>query len=138
MESAGGEVSVFKAASVEGATDQEIIAAFRKARDEEFAALAPILLAIREPVVRLINPESDIVTPAFDAAFARRLQIFHALHDPNDCLNKRAFEFAFKDCLTAQRQENSAEHRRAFACGIRSPLARGRDRARISEGWVAS
>src|SRR5262249_13325179 len=40
IESAGGEVSVFKAASVEGATDQEIIAAFRKARDEEFAAVA--------------------------------------------------------------------------------------------------
>ena len=40
IESAGGEVSVFKAASVEGATDQEIIAAFRQARDEEFAAIA--------------------------------------------------------------------------------------------------
>src|SRR6185436_8678928 len=40
IESAGGEASVFKAASVEGATDQEIIAAFRKVRDEEFAALA--------------------------------------------------------------------------------------------------
>ena len=40
IESAGGEASVFKAASVEGATDQEIIAAFRKARDEEFAAIA--------------------------------------------------------------------------------------------------
>jgi hypothetical protein len=39
IESAGGEASVFKAASVEGATDQEIIAAFRKARDEEFAAI---------------------------------------------------------------------------------------------------
>jgi hypothetical protein len=40
IESAGGEAPVFKAASIEGATDQEIIAAFRKARDEEFAALA--------------------------------------------------------------------------------------------------
>jgi hypothetical protein len=40
IESAGGEASVFKAASVEGATDQEIIAAFRQARDEEFAAIA--------------------------------------------------------------------------------------------------
>ena len=40
IESAGGEASVFKAASVEGATDQEIVAAFRKARDEEFAAVA--------------------------------------------------------------------------------------------------
>jgi len=40
IESAAGEASVFKAASVEGATDQEIIAAFRNARDEEFAVLA--------------------------------------------------------------------------------------------------
>src|SRR6185503_19841492 len=40
IESAGGDVSVFKAASVEGATDPEIVAAFRKARDEEFAAVA--------------------------------------------------------------------------------------------------
>jgi hypothetical protein len=40
IEATGGEVSVFGAASVEGATDAEIIAAFRKARDEEFAAVA--------------------------------------------------------------------------------------------------
>jgi hypothetical protein len=40
IESAGGESSVFRAASVEGAADNEIIAAFRKARDEEFGALA--------------------------------------------------------------------------------------------------
>ena len=39
IESAGGEASVFKAASVEGTTDQEIINVFRKARDEEFAAI---------------------------------------------------------------------------------------------------
>jgi len=40
IESAGGEASVFKAASVEGATDQEIIGVFRKARDDEFAVIA--------------------------------------------------------------------------------------------------
>ena len=39
IESANGEASVFKASSVEGATDDEIIAAFRKARDEEFAEI---------------------------------------------------------------------------------------------------
>jgi CRISPR/Cas system-associated endoribonuclease Cas2 len=39
IESAGGEATVFRAASVEGAADEEIIAAFRKARDEEFAAI---------------------------------------------------------------------------------------------------
>ena len=40
IESSGGEATVFQAASVEGATDEEIITAFRKARDEEFAVIA--------------------------------------------------------------------------------------------------
>jgi hypothetical protein len=40
IESAGGEATVFQAASVEGTTDKEIIAAFSKERNEEFAAIA--------------------------------------------------------------------------------------------------
>src|SRR5882724_11544317 len=40
IESAGGEAAVFRAGSVEGATDEEIVAAFRKARDEDFAAVS--------------------------------------------------------------------------------------------------
>jgi hypothetical protein len=39
IEAAGGEASVFRAGAVEGATDEEIIAAFRKERDEEYARL---------------------------------------------------------------------------------------------------
>jgi hypothetical protein len=39
IQSAGGEAAIFRAGSVEGATDDEIIRAFRKARDEEFAAI---------------------------------------------------------------------------------------------------
>jgi hypothetical protein len=71
IESAGGEASVFKAASVEGATDQEIITAFRKARDEEFAVVAAefdrLSGAIREQsrgkhlsAGRLSAPETEI------------------------------------------------------------------------------
>lgn len=66
IESAGGEASVFKAASVEGATDREIIAAFRKARDEEFAIIAAefdgLTGAIREqsPGKHLSAHESEI------------------------------------------------------------------------------
>jgi hypothetical protein len=52
IESAGGEATVFRAASVEGTTDEEIIAAFRKARDDEFAAVSAqfdgLTAAIRE------------------------------------------------------------------------------------------
>jgi hypothetical protein len=40
IESAGGEASVFRAGAVEGATDEGLIAAFRRARDEEYARLA--------------------------------------------------------------------------------------------------
>jgi len=40
IESAGGEAAVFRAGSVEGATDEEIITAFRQARDEEFAVIS--------------------------------------------------------------------------------------------------
>jgi hypothetical protein len=40
IEAAGGEATVFRAGAVEGATDAELISAFRKARDEEYARLA--------------------------------------------------------------------------------------------------
>src|SRR6267142_5616822 len=40
IDSAGGEAAVLRASSVEGVTDDEIVTAFRKARDEEFAALS--------------------------------------------------------------------------------------------------
>jgi hypothetical protein len=43
IESAGGEAAVFRAGSVEGATDKEIIATFRKVRDEEYAAISAAL-----------------------------------------------------------------------------------------------
>jgi len=37
IEAAGGEATVFRAGAVEGATDREIIALFRRTRDEEYA-----------------------------------------------------------------------------------------------------
>jgi len=40
IESAAGEAVVFRAGSVEGATDEEIISSFRNARDDDFAAIA--------------------------------------------------------------------------------------------------
>lgn len=40
IEAAGGEASVFRAGAVEGATDEELINAFRGVRDEEYARLA--------------------------------------------------------------------------------------------------
>lgn len=40
IEAAGGEATVFHAGAVEGATDDEIVASFRKARDDDYAKLA--------------------------------------------------------------------------------------------------
>src|ERR1700730_813740 len=40
IRSSGGEAAGIRAGSIEGTTDDEIVAAFRKARDEEFAAIA--------------------------------------------------------------------------------------------------
>jgi hypothetical protein len=40
IESAGGEAALFHADSVGGATDEEIVSGFRKARDEEYAVIA--------------------------------------------------------------------------------------------------
>lgn len=50
IESAGGEAAVFRADSVEGATDQEIVAAFNKARDEEFAVITGELEALTRAI----------------------------------------------------------------------------------------
>src|ERR671917_2438500 len=47
IESAGGEASVFRAGSVEGATDEEIINTFRRERDKEYARVATELKALK-------------------------------------------------------------------------------------------
>jgi hypothetical protein len=46
IESSGGDVSVFRAGSVEGATDEQLINTFRKQRDEEYAQLAADIVAL--------------------------------------------------------------------------------------------
>jgi hypothetical protein len=46
IESSGGEAAVFRADAVEGKTDREIIAAFRKARNEEYAQITADMEAL--------------------------------------------------------------------------------------------
>jgi hypothetical protein len=46
IEAAGGTATVFRAGAIEGATDQEIIAAFRQARNEEYAQVTADLEAL--------------------------------------------------------------------------------------------
>ena len=71
IESVGGQATVLRAGAVEGATDDEIIAAFRRARDEEYAAVTAeldgLIGAIREQkrgghlsIARIESYESDL------------------------------------------------------------------------------
>lgn len=71
IETGGGEAAVFRAASVEGKTDEEIIASFRQQRDEEYAQvtaeLESLYGAIREQqrgghltLARLAQYESEL------------------------------------------------------------------------------
>src|SRR5919197_4018965 len=46
IEAAGGEATVFRAGSVEGATDDEIVAAFQMERDEDYARITAELEAL--------------------------------------------------------------------------------------------
>jgi len=75
IQSAGGEAAVFRAGSVEGATDEEIISAFRKARDEEFAAIA----AEFDGLTRRIREQSRAkhLSPARLAAHETELDKLH-------------------------------------------------------------
>lgn len=50
IETAGGEAAVFRANSIEGTTDQEIIAAFQRVRGEEFSAIAAELDGLRSAI----------------------------------------------------------------------------------------
>ena len=76
IESAGGEAAVFRAGSVEGKTDEEIIAAFRNARDEEFAIIA----AEFDGLTGRIREQSRIkhLSPARLAAHEVELDKLHA------------------------------------------------------------
>ena len=55
IETAGGEAAVFQANSIEGTTDQEIIAAFQRTRDEEFSTIAAELDKLHAELERIIN-----------------------------------------------------------------------------------
>jgi hypothetical protein len=50
IESAGGEATIFRAGAIEGATDRQIIAVFRKARDEEYSAAAADLEKLEQTI----------------------------------------------------------------------------------------
>lgn len=76
IESARGEAAVFRAGSVAGVTDEEIVAAFRAARDAEFTALS----AKCDNLTNRIREQSRArhLSPARLAAHETELQRMHA------------------------------------------------------------
>jgi hypothetical protein len=89
IESAGGEATVFRAAAVEGATNDEIIAAFGQARDEEYslvtAELDGVTGAVREQkrrghlsIGRLGGYEADLERLHTELERIISIDFFHA------------------------------------------------------------
>ena len=109
VEAAGGEATVFRAGSVEGATDREIIAAFRKARDEDYQRLAADLEALegamRErsrtddpPVGRVRRHESELERAHQELARIVETDFFHAT-------GRAAATAAYERCRKALRPD---------------------------------
>jgi restriction endonuclease SmaI-like protein len=65
----------------------------------QIALIASMARALEVPVKAAINPTSDIVDEAFSEAVSNLLTLHHALHE--EPLNKKSFEYLFKQCLTA-------------------------------------
>jgi hypothetical protein len=107
VESAGGEVAVFRAASVAGTTDQEIIATFRKARDAEFAEITAGLDGLAGAVRE--QTRGHHISAARLAAHETELNRLHAELErviANDFFNAKgrlAALSAYERCQTAVR-----------------------------------
>src|SRR3989454_3044570 len=126
IESAGGEAAVFRADSVAGATDEQIIAAFRKARDEEFAVISAELDglsgAIRE------QTRGKHLSAGRLAAHEAELDKLHAELErisANDFFNAKgrapAFD-AYERCQKAVRATQSPAEKRSRAAPKNSTL----------------
>jgi hypothetical protein len=113
IETAGGEATVFQAGAVEGATDDEIVAAFRKARDEDYAKLSADLDgltgAIREQkrgghlsTIRLGKYESELDKLHADFERVVSTDFFNAK-------GRAAAQSAYERCHRALRASRSSD-----------------------------
>ncbi len=110
IESAGGEASVFRADSVEGATDKELVAEFRRQRDEDYSRLITELNglsgAVREQkrsgslsANKLGQYESDLGKLSQELERILATDFFHA---PNRDKARSAFEKCRKELQAAK------------------------------------
>jgi hypothetical protein len=112
IEASGGEATVFRAGAVEGATDTEIVDAFRKARDEDYAKLTAELDgltgAIREQkrgghlsAIRLGKHESEL--DKLHAEFERVIST-----DFFNARGRKGAQSAYERCQKALRASRSS------------------------------
>lgn len=138
IEAAGGEATVFRAGAVEGATDDEIVGAFRKARDEDYAKLTADLDgltgAIREQkreghlsAIRLGKYESEL--DKLHAEFERVVST-----DFFNAKGRTAAQSAYERCQKTLRASQSSD-----TTSVKTNLTRGDalDRSRYQgRRWV--
>lgn len=122
---AGGEASVFRADAVEGATDEEIIKAFRQARDEEYSRLADEFNALTESVAeqRRDGKAQAMLSGNFDAELAKvhgELERISSI-DFFTAPQRKTAQAAYERCrrtLLAIRPNGDKESKRQKADGI--------------------
>lgn len=110
IESAGGEASVFRADSIEGATDKELVAEFRRQRDEDYSRVIAELNGLSGTVheqkragslstSKLGQYESDLGKLSQELERILETDFFHA---PNGEKAKSAFEKCRKELQAAK------------------------------------
>jgi hypothetical protein len=113
IEEADGEATVFRAGAVEGATDDEIIAEFRRARDEDYARLAGELDGLTDAIReqkrgghlspgRLSNHESELDKLHGDLERILSTDFFNAQ-------SRRAAQATYERCQKALHASQSRE-----------------------------
>ena len=71
----------------------------------EQLVLHELIVGLQRQTREEVNPKSDIVTPTFASSFLTRLKLFHAVHDGDQVLQKKPFEFAFRAASQADNKE---------------------------------
>ena len=125
IESSGGDAAVFRAGAVEGATDEEIIAAFRKVRDEEYAQVAAEL----DGLTGTINEQKrgGHLSAGRIAGYEAELDRLHkeleriSAIDFFNAPSHRSAVTAYERCLAALRATQSRSKRLAKTRSTESP-----------------
>lgn len=120
-----------------------LVQAARTLPQEKLLLLGELAHAIGRPVASTVNPDSDIVSSAFNRDFSARLVLFHAMHDA--ALTKKTFEYLFCGSSRAAgrtaRQTVSGTHPgedvvvdgRKFSLKTEGGVSIRRDRVQISK-----